>query len=57
MNSTRDPTTMTASNRLSELAEAFANAYLRLLASRKESQNPLAESGQLKARQHFYKGK
>ena len=44
MISCRDPSQMTAEECRLELAELLASAYLRILASRKESRNPLDHS-------------
>ena len=45
----RDPVAMTPDERLAEIAVMLAGAYVRLLASRKESHNFLAEAPQSEA--------
>ena len=42
--SRRDPSSMTAEERLQEVNELFGSAYLRLLVSRKEARKEVAES-------------
>ncbi len=42
MTSVRDPSDMTAAERLRELSDLFALGYLRLVVARRESRNPIA---------------
>ena len=46
MNSTRDPSSMTTTERLREVSELFATGYLRLLVARRERQIALADTAE-----------
>ena len=49
MTPARDPSDMTADQRLQEVAELLGKAYLRLRAGRAESRIPLEDTAQLEA--------